>query len=371
MPVSTIKKIIGDEVNKALKGILGGANEGGFGPHSSISQYSFDSMTYPIDLFDPTGKYGRNYVVFFVNVLEDSKLLKEGEKFANGLDLNGGRGSAVAMANSMTQGQNVAVGGVVTGIVGGVLGKLFGGGGSALPAAAKAIGIGSGATAIAGSKVGGFGRPVKRLTTAIAMHLPNDIQISYGARWDEDDTFLFAGAQSAVKEVSKAMESGKSKGLVDLAGDVVTANSTSISGGLSNVTGQSKNPKKEQIFKGVDHRTFQISYMFHPRSAAESKSVQNIITMFKYHMMPELTGSNDNGLLYLYPSEFDIEYYKGDGENRNFHKHTSCVLTNMSVNYTPNGVATTFEDGSPTQININLQFKELKILTKEDIAKGY
>jgi hypothetical protein len=248
---------------------------------------------------------------------------------------------------------------------------LFGGGGSALPAAAKAIGIGSGATAIAGTKVGGFGRPVKRLTTAIAMHLPNDIQISYGARWDEDDTFLFAGAQSAVKEVSKAMESGKSKGLVDLAGDVVTANSTSISGGLSNVTGQSKNPKKEQIFKGVDHRTFQINYMFHPRSAAESKSVQNIITMFKYHMMPELSGSNDNGLLYLYPSEFDIEYYKGDGENRNFHKHTSCVLTNMSVNYTPNGVATTFEDGSPTQININLQFKELKILTKEDIAKGY
>jgi hypothetical protein len=42
----------------------------------------------------------------------------------------------------------------------------------------------------------------------------------------------------------------------------------------------------------------------------------------------------------------------------------------MSVNYTPNGVYTTYENGMPTQINVALTFKELAILTKDKIMDG-
>ena len=72
--------------------------------------------------------------------------------------------------------------------------------------------------------------------------------------------------------------------------------------------------------------------------------------------------------------QFDIEYYHGskDGgqENLNIHRHTSCVLTEMNVNYTPNGNFSTFIEGRPTQINVSLTFKELTILTKELIQQG-
>jgi hypothetical protein len=39
----------------------------------------------------------------------------------------------------------------------------------------------------------------------------------------------------------------------------------------------------------------------------------------------------------------------------------------MSVNYTPNGMFNTFDDGMPTQIDITLNFRELALLTKDKI----
>ena len=89
---------------------------------------------------------------------------------------------------------------------------------------------------------------------------------------------------------------------------------------------------------------------------------------FKYHMHPEY--KDTTGFLFLYPSEFDIVYYHGAEENLNIHRHTSCVLTDLTVNYSPNGVFNTFSDGMPTEIAVQMNFKELTILTKELIQDG-
>ena len=85
-------------------------------------------------------------------------------------------------------------------------------------------------------------------------------------------------------------------------------------------------------------------------------------------MHPEF--KDDGNWLYIYPSEFDVYYYHGAKENRNIHKHTSCVLTGMNINYTPQGQFTTFANGMPTQINVALTFKELALLTKDKIKDG-
>jgi len=42
----------------------------------------------------------------------------------------------------------------------------------------------------------------------------------------------------------------------------------------------------------------------------------------------------------------------------------------LNVNYTPNGNFTTFDNGMPTQINIQLSFRELALLTKDKIEDG-
>ena len=53
-------------------------------------------------------------------------------------------------------------------------------------------------------------------------------------------------------------------------------------------------------------------------------------------------------------------------ENDFYNRIATIVLESCNVNYTPDGVKS-FRDGSPTQITMELQFKETELLTKDRI----
>ena len=368
-------------------------------------KYRVDNHTYPADLLGETNngknKYGDNYVVFYINVSTESKIIKENmEETVEDLTPRE-RGLLVGSDISLSEGGVASVaGGAILG--GGAGAVLFGSGGGAIAAAAAAGLSVAGKAAIANeaisgkdvdekiknaSAAGSFSRPQKRLKQVIALHIPNNVNVKYGTAWSEDDTSHFsmlsqvgadvvdgikniwaseslgAGADNAMTEGKKFLTNNSS---------IVAALGLSYSFGksaLSVGTGLSANPKKEQIFDGVDFRTHTFEYQFFPRDEKEAEQIQNIIQTFKYHMHPEFKDASN--FLYLYPSEFDITYYKGKYENPYLHKHTSCVLVELIVNYTPNGVFTSFANGMPTQINISMVFKELGILTKERILEGY
>ncbi|NDB59816.1 hypothetical protein EB001_15420 [bacterium] len=192
--------------------------------------------------------------------------------------------------------------------------------------------------------------------------------------YEDDNLQVFGGIVAGTNALKEAAEkTGGSNIMKDLANQgaaAVAAAGLNIPGtaGLSRLTGLAPNPRKEQIFKTVEFRTFQFDYQFYPRDAKEAQNVLNIIYQFKLHMHPEFKDANN--FLYIYPSEFDIFYYNGTQENLNINRHTSCVLTDMTVDYSPNGQFTSFADGMPTQINISLIFKELATLTKEKIQDG-
>ena len=57
-------------------------------------------------------------------------------------------------------------------------------------------------------------------------------------------------------------------------------------------------------------------------------------------------------------------------QNPFMQKFGESVIENVSVDYAPNGFAT-FNDGSPVQIRLTLQFKETNILTRESIQQSY
>ena len=218
-------------------------------------------------------------------------------------------------------------------------------------------------------------RAQKRLKTAIALHIPNNLSINYGVTWSEEDTGFLAAAAAVTQqgvEVMKALQGKGNNSDVTGVGASILTNLALSKGpqaaGASAATGLAANPKKEQVFKGVNFRTFSFDYKFFPRSSDEARNVMNIIGQFKYHMHPEF--KDNNNFVYIYPSEFDIFYYQNGKENMNLHRHTSCVLTDMSVNYTPNGMFNTFDDGMPTQIDITLSFRELALLTKDKVKDG-
>lgn len=336
------------------------------GASAFSNKYNVDQYSYPFDLLSSKETYGRNYVVFYINVQVDSKLGKQAneDQFVKEIEPRD-RGDLIAQNVDRTT-LFAANAGLNAG--GALLGQALGVGGASAAAAGLAT-VGAAATA---NYAATASRAQKRLKTAIALHIPNQLQIRYGMQWSEEDTLAMAMATSGIEEILKATSSGgKIKDLADPAQAMVTNLMLSKgpnAGANSAATGLAANPKKEQIFKGVDFRTFQFEYQFFPRDSNEAKNIQRIIKEFKYHMHPEFKDANN--FVYIYPSEFDIFYYQGGSENLNIHRHTSCVLTEMSINYTPNGNFSTFDDGMPTQINIQMSFRELALLTKDKIDEG-
>ena len=372
------------------------ANETGIQPASAVPRsayqpksfeqrkYQVDDYQYPSDLMGNGATYGSNYVVFYINVNNESKMTKNKAALVAESDLTdaekanlAGKGISAEIAGAAAAGAGVvmgALGGVAAGK--GVLDTLTKAGGGAIIGGLPAGLATAGLAANTGPQ---FSRSKKRLKAAIALHVPNQLSIRYGAGWGEEETFGFQAFLKGGEAISRAIEAGnmdaitdKEKGLAGLAGSfglkTLEKTNAGAAAALSNITGLAPNPMKEQIFKGVDFRTFTMEYQFAPRSLAEAKNVLSIINAFKYHMHPEY--KDDNNFLFLYPSEFDIIYYHGGTENMNIHRHTSCVLTEFNVNYTPNGNFTTFQGGIPTQMNVQMTFKELTILTKELIAEG-
>jgi hypothetical protein len=333
--------------------------------NAEASPYQVKQHMYPEDLLAAGGQYGGNYVIFYINVAIDSKLAQAltNDNFVDNITPRD-RGDLIAQ--NLTTGKLFA-GSAALNVGGAVLGKALGVGEVSTSVAALAT-VGAGATALMAASAT---RAQRRLKTAIAMHVPNQLSIRYGMQWGDEDTGALQMATTASQELINAVSKGDAKNLSDPAKAIITNLALSKgpnAAGLSAATGLAANPKKEQIFKGVDFRTFAFDYQFFPRSATEASNVLNIIKTFKYHMHPEF--KDNNNFVYIYPSEFDIFYYQNGQENQNLHRHTSCVLTELNVNYTPNGAFTTFDNGMPTQINVTMNFRELALLTKDKIADG-
>jgi hypothetical protein len=367
-----------DSKDKDINPQIGGPTQ-----FDKTNEYRVGQFTYPSDLFSNTREYGGNYVIFYINVAEDSRILKGAggktvsaeavssrkrgmnseQNFNSAQAIAGATGAeAVKIAGAAIAGGTAASGGIVNVVKGAIKG-------AALAVAVPVLGAGI-VSAAAGGKMA---RQQKRLSNAIALHIPNSLQAKYSMAWDAEETAAFQMAAVAGTEVVKAIATIGTKSNVTGAVGAIATNLALSKGpqgaALSSASGLAANPKKEQVFKNVDFRTFSFEYSFFPRNSDESNKIKDIIKMFKLHMHPEYKDSN--GFLFIYPSEFDIFYYNNGKENMNLHRHTSCVLTDMNVNYTPNSMFNAFENGMPTQINISLTFKELSILTKKDIEDNF
>jgi hypothetical protein len=140
---------------------------------------------------------------------------------------------------------------------------------------------------------------------------------------------------------------------------------------IDKATGRSINPNAELVFKSVPFRTFNFPYEFAPKNEKEKESVQKILSLFKFHMMPEKWSE---GYLSA-PSQFQITYMYRDGANMYIPKISRCALTDFSIDYSPEGVFTTFKGddkgAAPVLTKVDMSFTEMEIMTKETIAAGY
>jgi hypothetical protein len=350
-------------------------------------QYSVSNLMYPIDLISTNSnekhpsvggsEYGNNYVVFYINVNESSKLLKDQNPYTGNSVVGSVESDKTTLAGQKVTQRQADVGVGAQPLAAGGVASLATGRGDALQSGAGLAALSVAGTQIIGTQAPGFSRQKKRLAAAIALNTPNQHTARYSTNWEDASTSAFQLAMRGGETFVRAIvEGAKTRNISDETSDNALAMGAAFSlnkipgaDAVSNITGLAVNPKREQIFKGVDFRTWTFEYQFFPRSRQEMENVQNIIYTLKLHMHPEYKDANN--FLYIYPSEFDIVHYNGTTENLNLPRHTSCVLTELLINYTPQAQFNSFEYGAPTQINVTMTFKELVQMSKERIQEGY
>lgn len=288
------------------------------------------NLGYPLNL-DESPEYGKNKIVFFINVSANGKLEK-GNSTGTNTDWRG-------VTKDMPENE------------------FYKKSGEKIQALARKLPFSDSVKAI---------QPMKRLMACIALHMPNNLANTYQVRWQEEDMFTANAVADTATSIMGLIPGMSANG----PGAWETAKglgARQLIGGASYLEKATRmtpgNAKEEQLFKGVDFRTFSYDYDFSPKSETEAKAVLDIIRMFKYHMLPEFF--DETSYMFIYPQEFEIKYYHGDAENNYLEKQMTAVLTNCTVNYTPNGQFNTFANGMPTQIRLQLQFKELGLLTKK------
>ena len=157
-----------------------------------------------------------------------------------------------------------------------------------------------------------------------------------------------------------------------ISGAAINALGANVSAGsiLSRSTGQILNSNLELLFQGVNLRTFPFTFTFSPRNSKEADVVKAIIKSLKASMSPKAGDYNGSaqGIFLKSPDLFQLKYLH-DGEDHPFlNTFKLCALTGMQVNYTNAGTYASYGDGTPVNIRMNLNFKEINPIYNEDYA---
>jgi hypothetical protein len=212
------------------------------------------------------------------------------------------------------------------------------------------------------------------ISDSIILYTPGvGTKFDYKVRFEGMDTGIagqLLGLLDGKDKLAKLKDAGQTflEGITQAALEIVVPG---FGGARDKRRGESVNPKAEMVFTGVPFRSFSYPFEFAPKNEQEKDAVQKIISILKFHMMPEKFGP---GFL-LAPSEFQITYMYKDGPNMYIPKISRCALTEMSIDYSPEGVFTTFKGddkgAAPVLTTMNLSFTEMEIMTKETIAEGH
>ena len=387
-------------------------NTKGFGPLSALEGTKFEQNTfrYPIDV----GNYDKgHYMVFYIRQQEKSRfkgavaneqdipVKAKGGSISNtgtnfGGELLGKVNGGLSQINSATGGSLSKLKNLASNSIGGAVDKAKSGIGNIFGQTKFFKGNSESSEAIIDtsikkiSKKGLFNqlRSTTLTTDAVALYMPDTLMFTHSQEYagltpgKEGFGQLAAGAGQAFLSEGGFMD--KLKGFTGAAQQAATNALANATGGGATAqlgafaaTGGVVNPMLELLYSSPAFRTFQFDFVFYPRDEKEAMEVQKIIERFRFHQAPEIerSGGLETGLL-IPPSEFDIKFYYGGGQNPNIPPIGTCVLTTIDINYAPNGfsayevpgeiVASRGRTGMPTAINLTLQFQETTYLTKED-----
>lgn len=399
------------------------------GPAAKLekNEYQSNDLRYPIDL--ATNNFERlHHITFYINVQNKSGYTVKEETNAVNMSedelrlfLQGGGGetgqanvnrfsdkgaSQLSGSTDPLNGVSTAIGAGAFGIGGAIFGaKVGAAAGSALTKVGQGTGAAAGAAAgaVAGAVIGGavvssidLSRKTKRIKSSISLYMPDTVNQQIIHEFGEISMTEALGLVGAIGQGATAIGSSVkdfignlgSKGVVDafkgagapggaalaeLGGTLAEA-SGAFGGGIKEAllfsAGVALNPQIEVLYQKTGHREFLFDFKMVPRNETEAKAIRDIIKEFKFYSAPELLAGT-SGRYFVPPAEFDIKFFYNGKENRNIHRISTCALVGIDIDYASAGQWTTFADGMPVEVKMQLRFKELELMHKGRIEEGY
>jgi hypothetical protein len=238
-----------------------------------------------------------------------------------------------------------------------------------------------------------------RLLDKLALYMPKQLQVNYGLNYGEAENYV-AQIDSAWKgnvEVGDwlindggiaAMGAGALGGLFAARG--AGARGMAPAGLLGGLAGAAaglsiKNPVGQQLniqsrklfnphmavtFEGIQFRKHDFSFDLVARNEDESKIINDIIYVFKYHAHPEALGPDGVETFYQWPSNWNIGLFSPSREY--LFNITTAFLANIHVDYAAGGQRAFFAGtGAPVSVRLSLTFIETELVTRNRIRQGY
>lgn len=241
----------------------------------------------------------------------------------------------------------------------------------------------------------------------IVMYMPEDISTGYQTDWTGKGfsnvganmmrtggaalagdggatvTSFVNSLSTAASALPTAVAQGIANGINALGNDQIETNDV-LAGSLGVVL----NPNTELMFQGFKLRSFGLKFKMSARNETEAIEIGKIIGTFKKVSLPEFGpdpgGSTDlkgfaeklgvsfskdsSNTNYIgVPGLCNIQFMKGNKVHEHLPQYKICAITEVSVNYTPDGTYNTFTDGRPVAVELTLQFSETKLVYSNEI----
>ena len=231
----------------------------------------------------------------------------------------------------------------------------------------------------------------------IIMYMPEDVSTGFKANWggkafSNIGAGLLQGVGSGgagdklqrIGELAtsqfetllpKAGSAAIQKAITKITGDSISNNDI-----FGSISGAVLNPNVELLFDSIDMRNFNHKFKLVPRNSDESAIINEICKIFKMCTLPgrnpgKVFGFENNGTASNFiavPNLCQVSFMRGAKEHLALPRYKMCAITNVDVNYTPDGAYATYADsknpGQPVAIELSLGFQETKLVFSEEIA---
>ena len=225
---------------------------------------------------------------------------------------------------------------------------------------------------------------------SILLFMPEDVQAQYGANWGgagigvgQANVAGMIGANAGLKKTMGGVFEATRGGLKILGYDFTKGLMNATMGGqlttnqlMGGVSGTIINPNVELMYDAPELRGFNLNFKMMPRDRNEAKDIFTICQTLKRAMLPSWGGQTKSlgisanertGALLTIPKVVSAKFMSGNKLNPYVTQFKPCAITNVNINYTPDGSYATYEDGSPVATLLSIQFKELKLIFENEI----